>query len=74
MVLVQAAPSEAETRYLLGIAERWERAAGVVGWVDMAAKDAPDRIAALAEQSADEGHPADDPRSSRIPNGCCATS
>jgi L-fuconolactonase len=47
VVLVQAAPSEAETRYLLAIAERWERAAGVVGWVDMAAPDAPDRIADL---------------------------
>ena len=48
VVLVQAAPSEAETRYLLGLAERWDRVAGIVGWVDMAAADAPDRIAALA--------------------------
>jgi L-fuconolactonase len=48
VVLVQAAPTEAETRYLLDIAETWDRAAGVVGWVDMAAKDAPGRIAALA--------------------------
>lgn len=48
VVLVQAAPSEAETHYLLGLAEGWDRVAGVVGWVDMAAPDAPDRIAVLA--------------------------
>lgn len=49
VVLVQAAPSEAETRYLLAEAAHYDRIAGVVGWVDMAAHDAPSRIAALAE-------------------------
>ncbi|HEX3499957.1 MAG TPA: amidohydrolase family protein [Stellaceae bacterium] len=49
VILVQAAPSEAETHYLLGEAARYDRVAGVVGWVDMAARDAPSRIAALAE-------------------------
>jgi L-fuconolactonase len=49
VVLVQAAPSEAETRYLLAEASRDECVAGVVGWVDMAAHDAPSRIALLAE-------------------------
>jgi L-fuconolactonase len=49
VILVQAAPSEAETRYLLNAAARYDRVAGVVGWVDMAARDAPSRIAALAE-------------------------
>src|SRR5260221_6095110 len=47
IVLVQAAPSEAETLFLLDWAARYERIAGVVGWVDMAALDAPERIAAL---------------------------
>ncbi|MBL8270839.1 amidohydrolase family protein [Steroidobacter sp.] len=46
-VLVQAAATEAETRYLLGIARTTDFVAGVVGWVDMAAKDAPARIAGL---------------------------
>jgi L-fuconolactonase len=49
VVLVQAAPSEAETGYLLDAAARYDRVAGVVGWVDMAARNAPSRIAALAE-------------------------
>jgi L-fuconolactonase len=49
VVLVQAAPSEAETRYLLAEAARDQCVAGVVGWVDMAAHDARSRIAALAE-------------------------
>ncbi len=48
IVLVQAAPSEAETRYLLDQAALSDCVAGVVGWVDMAASDAPERIAALA--------------------------
>jgi L-fuconolactonase len=49
VVLVQAAPSEAETRYLLAEASRDQCVAGVVGWVDMAAHDARSRIAVLAE-------------------------
>src|SRR5437660_312689 len=48
VVLVQAAPSEAETHFLLDWATRYDRVAGVVGWVDMEARDAPGRIAALA--------------------------
>jgi L-fuconolactonase len=48
-VLVQAAPSEAETHYLLGLARAHPFVAGVVGWVDFAAADAPRRIAALAQ-------------------------
>lgn len=47
-VLVQAAPTEAETRFLLDIAEANGFVRGVVGWVDMEAPDAPQRIAALA--------------------------
>lgn len=48
-VLVQAAATEAETRYLAGLAVLTPSAAGVVGWVDMEAADAEARIAALAE-------------------------
>ena len=49
-VLVQAAPTEPETQYLLDLAAKTPSVAGVVGWVDMEAADAPGRIAALARQ------------------------
>jgi L-fuconolactonase len=49
-VLVQAAPTEAETDFLLDLAEATPYVAGVVGWADFEAKDAPDRIAAMAER------------------------
>lgn len=48
-ILVQAAPTEAETHFLLDLAERTPFVAGVVGWTDLAAEDAPRRIAALAQ-------------------------
>jgi L-fuconolactonase len=47
-ILVQAAPTEAETRFLLGIAARTTFVAGVVGWTDFDALDVTRRIAALA--------------------------
>jgi L-fuconolactonase len=48
-VLVQAAPTEAETAYLLEIARCSDGLVrGVVGWTDLAACDAPARITALA--------------------------
>ncbi len=48
-VLVQAAPTEAETRFMLDVArESGGLVRAVVGWVDMLAPDAPERIAALA--------------------------
>lgn len=48
-VLVQAAPSEAETARLLAIARTpGSRVAGVVGWCDLAAADAAARVARLA--------------------------
>jgi L-fuconolactonase len=50
-ILVQAAPTDAETAFLLGIAQATPFVAGVVGWTDLAAADAPARIAALAAQS-----------------------
>lgn len=47
-VLVQAAPTEAETSHLLALADAHAQVLGVVGWVDWLAPDAPARIAALA--------------------------
>ncbi|MBM3570945.1 MAG: amidohydrolase [Alphaproteobacteria bacterium] len=47
-ILVQAAPTEAETRFLLDTARDNPLVSGVVGWIDMAASDAASRIAALA--------------------------
>ena len=47
-VLVQAAPTEAETDFLLAQAALDTAVLGVVGWVDLLATDAPQRIARLA--------------------------
>lgn len=47
-ILVQAAPTEAETRFMLDVARGADWVAGVVGWTDLAAPDASLRIAALA--------------------------
>jgi len=46
-VLVQAAPSEAETQFLLDLAAATPFVAGVVGWTDFDAPDAAARIARL---------------------------
>ncbi|MCG3268047.1 amidohydrolase [Yoonia sp. I 8.24] len=48
-VLVQAAPTDAETTYMLSLAAQNDFILGVVGWVDFEATDAPDQIAALAQ-------------------------
>jgi L-fuconolactonase len=47
-VLVQAAPSDAETDFLLELADRHAGIGAVVGWVDLAAAGAPARLAVLA--------------------------
>ena len=47
-ILVQAAPTVAETRYLLELAQQHAFIAGVVGWVDFEKPDAPEVIEALA--------------------------
>jgi L-fuconolactonase len=47
-ILVQAAPTEAETRFLLDVAEKADLVHGVVGWIDFDAEDALARIDALA--------------------------
>jgi L-fuconolactonase len=54
-VLVQAAPSVDETRYMLGLASEHAFIRGVVGWVDLAAADAPAVIDELAEHPAFKG-------------------
>jgi L-fuconolactonase len=48
-ILVQAAATEAETEFLLGVAAETPFVAGVVGWTDFEAPDAPARIARLAQ-------------------------
>lgn len=47
-VIVQAAPTLAETRFLLDLARRWPKARAVVGWIDMTAGDASEVLASLA--------------------------
>ena len=47
-VLVQAAPTDAETAFLLEIARATPFVAGVVGWADLATPDAPSTIEAMA--------------------------
>ena len=47
VVAVQAAPTEAETRFLLDLARRHPHIAGVVGWTDFEAADVASRIAGL---------------------------
>jgi L-fuconolactonase len=51
-ILVQAASTEAETRFLLDIAKSTPFVAGVVGWVDMESPDVADRLAALVAEGA----------------------
>ncbi len=47
-ILVQAADTEAETEFMLSLADKTDWIMGVVGWVDMAAKATPDSIARFA--------------------------
>ena len=49
-VLVQAAPAEAETHFLLQQASAADDVLGVVGWTDLLAADAPVRIRELVRQ------------------------
>jgi L-fuconolactonase len=51
-VLVQAAATEAETRYLIGLAKKHPSIAGIVGWVDFEASDVASRIARLVGEAA----------------------
>lgn len=47
-VLVQSQPDERDTVYLLGLADKHDWILGVVGWVDLKAPDAPERISELS--------------------------
>ena len=47
-VLIQAAPTEAETHDLLEIADRWPKALGVVGWTDLTSQASHRRLEGLA--------------------------
>jgi L-fuconolactonase len=47
-IAVQSQPSERDTAWLLELARDDARIAGVVGWVELSAQNAADRIAALA--------------------------
>lgn len=49
-ILVQAAPSEAETTFLLDLAARTPFVAGVVGWIDFEAPDAVQRVRAAGRR------------------------
>ncbi|WP_120633647.1 amidohydrolase [Ruegeria sp. EL01] len=51
-ILVQAAPTVAETEYMLSLANETPFIKGVVGWVDFEAPDAPSQIAVMAENPA----------------------
>jgi L-fuconolactonase len=48
-ILIQASPTEAETKYLLQVAGLCARVCGVVGWTDFDAADAVDRVAEIAQ-------------------------
>ena len=54
-VLVQAAPTVDETRFLLELARTTPVVAGVVGWAPLDAPDAPDVVAELARTPALKG-------------------
>lgn len=49
-IIVQSQPSARDTRWLLELARDHACVAGVVGWVHLAAPEAPARIAALARE------------------------
>jgi L-fuconolactonase len=51
-ILVQAAATVAETRFMLGLARENPFIAGVVGWADFESEDAPRVIGDLAQDSA----------------------
>src|ERR1700678_2028661 len=49
-ILVQAAPTAEETDYLLGLARAHPWILGVVGWVDLAARDVSARLRTRASE------------------------
>ena len=55
VVLVQAAPTIAETEYLLSLADKNEEIRAVVGWVDLAKDNAAQQIDVFAKNKAFKG-------------------
>ena len=55
-VAVQAAQSEAETLFLVSMAQTYDIVRGVVGWVDLQAHTLHDRLTALAEYPQIKGY------------------
>jgi L-fuconolactonase len=49
-VVVQAAPTEAETRFLIGLSRDHAEIRGIIGWVDFEAPDVRTRVRALVEE------------------------
>ena len=49
-VLIQSQPADADTEWMLAVAAEIPQIRGVVGWTDLAAPDAPERIAELARR------------------------
>src|SRR5215470_12335884 len=47
-IIVQAAPTISETEFLLDVARRTDFVKGVVGWANLEAKDAPEKIGRLS--------------------------
>ncbi len=54
-VVVQAAPTLAETRYLLGLAATTDWVAGVVGWVDLASAEVEQNLDSFVSHAAFRG-------------------
>ncbi len=48
-VLIQAASTEAETNFMLNLAEKTNFTAGVIGWVDMESQDVSHKLNRLAQ-------------------------
>lgn len=55
LIAVQAAPTVAETEYLLSLAASHSKVAGVVGWVDLSEENTPETIRRLAANPALKG-------------------
>jgi len=55
-VAVQAAQSEAETLFLVNMAQTYDIVKGVVGWVDLQAETLPERLTALAQHPEIRGY------------------
>ena len=48
-ILVQAAPTKAETTFLLGLAAKHDWVLGVIGWIDLRSADASSDLLAFSD-------------------------